>query len=81
MSSAAASVVLTDLLGERPFVDDTQAHLGYPARTFASFEEAALEAAGSRLFGGIHYPSGIEAGLEQGRRIGALAVDRLRTRR
>ncbi len=81
VSSAAASVVLTDLLGERPFVDDTQAHLGYPARTFASFEAAALQAAGSRLFGGIHYPWGIEAGLEQGRRVGAIAVDRLRTRR
>jgi len=81
VSSAAASVVLTDLLGARTFVDDTQAHLGMPARTYPSFEAASLEAARSRLFGGIHYPSGIEAGLEQGRRIGALAVDRLRTRR
>lgn len=81
VSSAAASVVLTDLLGELAFVDDTQAHLGMPARTFSSFEAAAQEAARSRLFGGIHYPSGIEAGLDQGRRLGELAVDRLRTRR
>ena len=81
VSSAAAAVVLTDLLGEQRFVDDTQAHLGMPPRTFASFDAAAREAAKSRLFGGIHYPSGIEAGLEQGRRIGELAVDRLRTRR
>lgn len=81
VSSAAASVVLTDLLGRRPFVDDTQAHLGFPARTFPSFEAAAQEAARSRLFGGIHYPSGIAAGLEQGRAVGALAVARLRTRR
>ena len=81
VSSAAAAVVLTDLLGGRTFLDDTQAHLGLPPRTYPSFEAAALEAAQSRLFGGIHYPSGIEAGLDQGRRIGALAVDRLRTRR
>jgi len=81
VSSAAAAVVLTDALGTFPFLDDTQAHLGYPSRTFASFEAAALEAAGSRLFGGIHYPVGIEAGLAQGREIGHLALDRLRTRR
>ena len=81
VASAAAAVVLTDVLGVHPFVDDTQASLGMPARTFASFGAAAAEAARSRLLGGIHYPWGIEAGLDQGRRLGELAVDRLRTRR
>lgn len=81
VSSAAASVVLTDLLGSFAFTDDSHDVRGYPARQFSSFEDAALEAAGSRLFGGIHYPRAIEAGLAQGREIGAVVVDRLRTRR
>lgn len=81
VSSAAAAVVLTELLGARPFVDDTAVVRGHAARSFSSFEDAALEAAGSRLFGGIHYPWAIETGLDQGRRLGDLVVARLRTRR
>ncbi|WP_336921570.1 vanadium-dependent haloperoxidase [Aquipuribacter sp. SD81] len=81
VSSAAAAVVLTDLLGSFAFVDDTHAERGYPARSFSDFTDAADEAAGSRLFGGIHYPRGIEAGLAQGEEIGALVLRRLRTRR
>ncbi len=81
VSSAAAAVVLTDLLGSFPFVDESHDVRGYPARRFSSYSDAALEAAGSRLFGGIHYPWGIEAGLAQGSEIGAVVVDRLRTRR
>ncbi|WP_299039012.1 vanadium-dependent haloperoxidase [uncultured Pseudokineococcus sp.] len=81
VSSAAAAVVLTDLMGSFAFVDDSHAARGHPARSFTSFDDAALEAAGSRLFGGIHYPWAIEAGLDQGRRIGDLVVHRLRTRR
>ncbi len=79
VGSAAAAVVLTDMLGEGPFVDRSQAFLGLPDRTFASFEAAAREAAGSRLLGGIHFPHAIETGLVQGRRIGTLALRRLRT--
>jgi hypothetical protein len=81
VSSAAAAVVLTDLLGSFAFVDDSHAERGYPARSFASYSDAALEAATSRLYGGIHFPSGIETGLEQGRAIGGLVLDRLRTAR
>ena len=81
VSSMAAAVVLTDLLGDVAFVDDSHAERGYPARSFSSVTDAALEAAGSRLFGGIHFPWGIEAGLAQGRDIGDVVVDRLRTRR
>ena len=81
VSSAAAALVLTRLLGTRPFVDDTAVVRGHAARSFSSFDDAALEAAGSRLFGGIHYPWAIETGLDQGRRLGDLVVARLRTRR
>jgi hypothetical protein len=78
--SAAAAVVLTDLFGEGyAFTDATHEEDGLPARSFPSFWAAAEEAALSRLFGGIHFRSAIEQGLEQGRCVGAHAVA-LRTR-
>jgi hypothetical protein len=64
--SGAASWLLDDLLGSFQFVDDTHAGV-HPSRTFNSFLEAADEAALSRLYGGIHYRSAIEDGIEQGR--------------
>jgi hypothetical protein len=67
--SGAASWVLHDLLGSFEFTDDTHAGV-HDARTFASFLEAAEEAAISRLYGGIHYRSAIEEGVEQGRCVG-----------
>ncbi|TNC51265.1 vanadium-dependent haloperoxidase [Rubellimicrobium rubrum] len=78
--SAAAAVVLTDLFGEDySFTDATHVDDGLPARSFSSFQEAALEAAESRLLGGIHFRSAVEQGLDQGRCIGAYASN-LRTR-
>ena len=71
VQSAAAAVVLTDLLGARPFTDHTHDGRGLPSRSFASFSAAADEAGISRLYGGIHFRSAIERGLEQGRAIGA----------
>jgi PAP2 superfamily len=69
--SAAAATVLTAMLGEDyAFTDRTHEADGLEARSFKSFWEAANEAAISRLYGGIHYRSGIEQGLEQGRCIG-----------
>lgn len=70
VQSGAVAEVLTDLLGEVAFDDDTHAALGLPARSFTSFSEAAEEAAISRLYGGIHFRSAIERGVEQGRCIG-----------
>jgi hypothetical protein len=40
------------------------------ARSSSSFFEAAEEAALSRLYGGIHFRTAIELGIEQGRCIG-----------
>ncbi len=65
--SGAMSGVMTDLFGNNyAFTDDTHgSNLGGP-RSFASFEEAAHEAADSRLYGGIHYTFGNDAGLDIG---------------
>ncbi|MCI0567199.1 MAG: vanadium-dependent haloperoxidase [Acidobacteria bacterium] len=77
VQSGAAATVLTDLLGEFPFTDDTHAARGLPARWFDSFEEAAEEAAVSRLYGGIHYRSAIERGITQGQCIAGRIEDRV----
>jgi len=80
VQSGAAATILEDLLGNFTFVDDT--HSGnLPARTFDSFEEAAQEAAISRLYGGIHYRSAIERGVEQGKCIARTILDNVEFRR
>lgn len=80
VASAAAATVLTDLFGTLAFTD-TNTIVEWGTRQFQSFRAAAQEAATSRLYGGIHYPMAIEAGLRQGDEIGALVVERLQTRR
>jgi hypothetical protein len=44
-------------------------------RTFESFDEAAIEAAVSRLYGGIHFAFDNEDGLASGRCIGQTILD------
>lgn len=66
VQSGAAAQVLTDLFGPLAFTDRTHESRGLPARSFGSFLEAAQEAAISRLYGGIHFRTAIERGLEQG---------------
>ena len=79
--STAAAVVLTDQFGKGfAFVDSVEMRYGLPARAFPSFEAAAAEAAISRLYGGIHYRMAIEEGVVQGRKVGELVVERVRTR-
>ncbi|MEM1057481.1 MAG: vanadium-dependent haloperoxidase [Bacteroidota bacterium] len=79
--SAAAAEALTDLYGE-PFAfdDTTEVAYGLPVRSFESFREAALEAAESRLYGGIHYRMAADLGVEQGRGVGRFHLERIETR-
>jgi hypothetical protein len=80
--SSTAATVLEALLGTTvAFDDSTNLSIGHPVRHFASFREAADEAARSRLYGGIHYPFGNETGKESGRCIGRHVLERLHTRR
>jgi hypothetical protein len=78
--SAAAAAVLTQLLGEVSFQDSTHLAIGHPPRRFNSFQEAADQAALSRLYGGLHYPMGNEGGKILGRCVARLTLERLRTR-
>jgi hypothetical protein len=79
--SAVAAVVLTAMFGIRAFTDITHTDHGLmptlAPRTFSSFDEAAAEAAISRVYAGIHFPFGSQQGLVQGRCIGQVILDRL----
>ncbi len=72
--SAAAASVLTALIGAMPFTDSTSISIGHAVRHFASFQAASEEAGMSRVYGGIHYPSGNMSGGALGRCVGASVV-------
>ncbi len=69
--SGAMGAVMTDLFGSSfAFTDRTHgSNFGGP-RSFDSFQEAAEEAAISRLYGGIHFVFGNQAGLNLGNIVG-----------
>lgn len=77
--SGAAAIVLTDIFGDDfSFDDDTEMEFGLPVRSFKSFKDASMEAAESRLYGGIHYRVAIEVGLDQGKAVGNYIVNKLK---
>lgn len=78
VASGAAAIALTDIFGENfAFDDDTELPYGLPVRKFNSFNEAADEAAISRMYGGIHYRAAVEVGVKQGRDLGRFVVENL----
>ncbi len=69
--SSAAALVLTHYFGENfAYTDTVEVRFGLPARTFSSFNDAAIEAGMSRLYGGIHYLDAIDNGRTQGLQVG-----------
>jgi hypothetical protein len=79
--SAAAGEILTALLGDATeYFDATHVPLGHPVKRLASFRAAAAEAAISRLYGGIHYPSDNERGAAAGRCVAKSVLARVHTR-
>jgi len=79
VASGAAAIILTDVFGDNfSFEDDTELSYGLPIRNFTSFNQAANEAAISRMYGGIHYRVAVEVGVKQGRDLGKFVVDNLK---
>jgi hypothetical protein len=77
--SSASAVVLTSLYGDNfSFVDSTEIIFGLPTRSYTSFQNAADEASLSRLYGGIHYKPAIFNGVEQGKKIGAFILNKVK---
>lgn len=77
--SGSAAIMLEDAFGFIfPYTDTLhtdQNATGFADRSFTSFDEAAREAALSRLYGGIHYRAGNENGFDCGQAIGMLIRD------
>jgi hypothetical protein len=63
--AGAASTVLVSLYGDRYQLVDKSA--GFAARSYGSFDDAALEAGESQLYGGVAFPMGVDEGLRYGR--------------
>jgi len=79
--SSAAAGALTHVFGDNfAFTDSTETEFGLTARSFTSFRQASLEAALSRLYGGIHYRPANEKGVTMGTAIGDFMDRRLNTR-
>ncbi len=76
--SAASSTVLTAIFGDNFSFHDTsdKEYIGME-QSFPSFYAAANEAAISRVYGGIHYKTGMEGGIVQGKQVGKLVADKL----
>jgi hypothetical protein len=72
------------MFGIKAFTDTTHVdHYLMPLqepRSFGSFDEAAQEAAASRLYGGIHFSFDNDDGLFAGQCIGRTIIDRVRFR-
>lgn len=78
--STAAAHMLTRLFGDDfAFDDSSEVSFGLPVRSFKSFNQAAAEAAISRLYGGIHYLPAIKNGTDQGEKIAQFLMQKLVT--
>lgn len=78
--SSAATVAMESVYGKSfEFTDNTEEPFGMPARTFKSFKEASLEAAISRMYGGIHFRPAVDNGVAQGERVGQHVVSKIIT--
>jgi hypothetical protein len=80
--SAASAEVLTELFGDNvAFTDSTELKYGHGVRTFESFRKAATDCSYSRMYGGIHYRSGVEEGQVTGIKIGQFVFEKMKTRK
>ena len=74
--------MLTALFGENfTFHDDSDKKYIGMEKDFSSFYQAADEAAKSRVYGGIHYRTGMDGGIVQGKQVGKLIVDKFITQK
>lgn len=74
--SAAAAATIAAFVGDAPFEDSTSISIGHEVRRFSTIRAAADEAGLSRVYGGIHFPSGDLAGRALGACIAAAVIER-----
>lgn len=75
--SATSAVLLSHYFGEHfEYTDTVENGYGIKPRTYHSFNEAAIEAGISRLYGGIHFKDAIDNGRQQGIAVGNWIIER-----
>lgn len=78
--SGSSSTILSKFFGDNyRFTDSTELQFGLAPRSFNSFNEAARQAAVSRLYAGIHYRPACENGLIQGEKVGRNVLEKIVT--
>ncbi|HZX58233.1 MAG TPA: vanadium-dependent haloperoxidase [Mucilaginibacter sp.] len=76
--SATSAVLLSHYFGEHfEYTDTIENRYGIKPRTYHSFNEAAIEAGISRLYGGIHFKDAIDNGRQQGIKVGNWVLNRV----
>jgi hypothetical protein len=77
--SAAAAEAMTNWFGDHlSFTDTSSLEFGIKSRPIESFRLAAVEAAKSRMYGGIHYRFDVEEGNKCGKQLGDMIVQKLK---
>ncbi|MBL7816400.1 MAG: vanadium-dependent haloperoxidase [Saprospiraceae bacterium] len=80
--SGASSTILTDVFKTNTaFTDSTEVQFGIPPRSFKSFDEAAQQAAISRMYAGIHYRPACDNGITQGQAVGKQVLAKVKTKK
>lgn len=80
LASAVATVLKADIgAGPVPTLATTSPTAKGATRRWASLDDFVREVSDARIYGGIHFRTAAEVGVEMGRRIGELAAKRLHT--
>lgn len=73
VESATSATIMAALFGDEfSFDDHTNASKGMKPRHFERFSDFAMEAAMSRIYGGIHFRRAAMEGIKEGQRIGQI---------
>ncbi len=77
--NSAATTILANMFGDDFQITlHTYDYLGYPARSYNSWEEMSIEMSNSRVFGGLHYQATQDKSRVQGKQIAANVLEKLR---
>ncbi len=75
--SGGCAEIMKELFGDMHITDYTHNDIGYLPRSFDTFDQVALEAAYSRLYGGIHYRFDSDKGIQAGHILGRYILNNI----
>jgi hypothetical protein len=80
--SAAAAEALTSVFGDdKAFTDSTELAFGIANRSFKSYRAAAEELNRARFYGGVHFHHSCMVSSANGKKVGAVVVERLKMKK